>query len=431
MQKKLIRRLVLVVLAAVMITTALPKYESASASATPAKPKITVKSSEDGTSVTVTVKKTENADGYVVEAKLPGTKKYTAVRTIELDGKKKRSVAVDTLIDGKYSFRVKAYSSDGTDTVWGKYSKVKKVTVKTGFDPKSLGIKQGDIVTFGACDQDGKAQNGKEPIDWIVLSNKNGKLFLTSVYVLEKGIIDPDDYWDYDDWDEEWDDDDGDDEDGGDADTDKTEAEPYDGTWKNSRLRKHLNEEFLTSAFGEKEISYIADTELADAGCTDKVFLLSKYEIENAKLGFKRQEDRICAPASFALGVWVYTGYADYGDVFIANENRYSCYWWLRTPLLDDELNFYLVGRDGGLTYNTCYGDDFDTGTGYDFEPSNYLENGEFGVRPALVLNLKNGVQNVLTKTGKNMKEEWANAGYVQIQHEDYDEDYDEEYDDE
>ncbi len=402
--------------------------EPALAATKPSKPKISVKASKDGSSVTITIKKTKNADGYLIEAKMPGAKKYTAVKTVELNGKKKRNVTVDTLTSGKYSFRVKAYAKDGSSNVWGKYSKVKKITVNNSFNPESLGISQGDIVTFGACDQDGVPANGKEPIDWIVLSNNNGKLFMVSVFVLEKGVIDDtgyeymyDDDWDDDDWDDE-DEEDEDDETGADngKNTGNTEnsdenAVPFDGTWKNSKLRKHLNEEFLTSAFSEKEIAFIADTELTDSDCTDKVFLLSKEEVTNAELGFERQEDRICAPASYGLGVWTYDGDGDYGKAFLANvENISSCYWWLRTPYADKECDnaFCLMARSGGISYNSCWGEDYDTSTGYEDEPNIYVEDGGFGVRPALMLNLKNGIQEVLTKTGKTMKEEWANAGY-------------------
>ena len=407
--RKNLQRVLVLLLIMTLIAGILPDSREVFAADKPAKPKITVKASKDGDSVTVTIKKTSGAAGYQIEAKMPGSKKYSVVRTLEKNGKKKRSITVDTLLNGKYSFRVKACASDGKSTVWSKYSKVKTITVNNGFDAASLNIKPGDIVTFGACDQDRKSDNGKEPIDWIVLSNSNGKLFMVSVYALEKGIIDDDD----DDEDEE--DEDDEEDDGFYHGTTNSDFNEFDGTWKNSKIRKHLNEAFLTEAFSEKEISFIADTELTDAGCTDKVFLLSKDEIESSKLGFERQEDRICAPASPALRIWVYNGWGDYGYIYRANENRSSCYWWLRTPVKSEESwekRFYLVNRDGSLGTNECWGDDYDTGTGYDMEPSTYIENGEFGIRPAIVLKLKNGVQDVLTKTGKTMKEEWAGAGF-------------------
>ena len=441
MRRKSFKALLVMVLSMTLILGLLYHGEPVMAAAKPAKPKITVKASEDGSSVTVTIKKTKNANGYVLEAKLPGAKKYTEVKTIELSGKKKRSVTVEDLTDGEYSFRVKAYAVNGSSTVWGRYSKAKKVTVKAAFDPESLGINRGDIVTFGACDQDGIADNGKEPIDWIVLSNDNGKLFLMSVFVLEKGVIDDTgyedrhDYWDDDD---EWNDDDEDDEDddedevnAGDSsnteDTDESE-DSFDGSWKNSKLRKHLNEEFLTSAFSEKEIAFIADTELTDADCTDKVFLLSKEEVTNEDLGFESFQYRICAPASYSVGAWTYDGDGDYGKVFLANVDFISsCYWWLRTPAVGKGYgnNFYMISRAGGITYNTCWGDDYDTSTGYEDEPPFFIEDGSFGVRPALVVDLKNGVQEVLAKTGKTFKEEWAGAGYAPDWYEDEDDDWD------
>lgn len=43
----------------------------------------------------------------------------------------------------------------------------------------------GDIVTFGAYEQDNDASNGKEPIEWIVLYSQDGELYLLSKYVLD------------------------------------------------------------------------------------------------------------------------------------------------------------------------------------------------------------------------------------------------------
>ena len=43
----------------------------------------------------------------------------------------------------------------------------------------------GDIVTLGEYEQDDVISNGKEPIEWIVLHNDNGDVYLLSKYILE------------------------------------------------------------------------------------------------------------------------------------------------------------------------------------------------------------------------------------------------------
>lgn len=43
----------------------------------------------------------------------------------------------------------------------------------------------GDIVTFGEYEQDNDSSNGKEPIEWIVLYNEGGDVYLLSKYILD------------------------------------------------------------------------------------------------------------------------------------------------------------------------------------------------------------------------------------------------------
>jgi hypothetical protein len=50
---------------------------------------------------------------------------------------------------------------------------------------KILLSKPGDIVVFGEYEQDNNFSNGKEPIEWIVLHNDNGDIYLISKYVLD------------------------------------------------------------------------------------------------------------------------------------------------------------------------------------------------------------------------------------------------------
>lgn len=50
---------------------------------------------------------------------------------------------------------------------------------------KILSSKVGDVVLFGQYEQDGNVENGKENIEWIVLSNENGNIYMLSKYVLD------------------------------------------------------------------------------------------------------------------------------------------------------------------------------------------------------------------------------------------------------
>lgn len=61
--------------------------------------------------------------------------------------------------------------------------------VDTGnYGPTSISssVEPGSIVKFGSYEQDGNLLNGKEDIEWIVLKKEDGKVFLTSKYVLDE-----------------------------------------------------------------------------------------------------------------------------------------------------------------------------------------------------------------------------------------------------
>ena len=102
----------------------------AEASSKPGKPSFTVSTNKKGTKVTVTISKTDNAQGYRIYIKKPGDEKFEKLTTIKLDGTSDRSYTTKKLSAGTYSFKVRAYSKSGSKTVWGKYSKVKTITLK-------------------------------------------------------------------------------------------------------------------------------------------------------------------------------------------------------------------------------------------------------------------------------------------------------------
>ena len=391
--KTKIRKITTLVLIFAMMLSLLPVYEQVMAASKPGKPKITVKISDDGASAVISIGKTKMAQGYQIAAKLPGAKKFALIKTLESDGTKKRRFKLENVPDGQYFVKVRAYSEDNGNNVYGKYSKVKEIVIANkNFD---LGLTQGDIIQFGSFEQDGNLENGAEPIDWIVLSNEDGKLFLTSVYVLAPGNIN----------------------DGpGVLKDDDNDDENSFQTWNESGMRKWLNGEFLTGSFSKDEAAVIADTELTDVGTTDKIFLLSKDDVKNKEYGFSDKKYRACVPTLFAQwyeetegdgmdGVWTW----DDGKVFSVNDKA-ACYWWLRTAGSGSGV-YYIVNEDGSFGTAYGFGSDYDTGH-YDYDEEIYIENGGFGIRPALVVNVTSDVKNLITKTENTMQKEWSTADW-------------------
>ena len=127
-----------------------------------------------------------------------------------------------------------------------------------------------EIICFGTYEQDGNKENGKEPIEWIVLQEVDNRVLLLSKDVL--------DYKQYD------------------------SAYSNKVTWKESEIRTWLNNSFYNSAFQEDEKKSIVSSKLSNRNLeledideegkpqpwvsyagddtTDKIFLLSVYEIE-------------------------------------------------------------------------------------------------------------------------------------------------------
>jgi hypothetical protein len=90
------------------------------------KPKISLKTS--GNSITVTIKKTANAEDYSVYIKGSNDDKYYIIASIEANQNGKTKFKMRNLVDDVYSIRVRAYNG----LKHSKYSKAKKITVNTG-----------------------------------------------------------------------------------------------------------------------------------------------------------------------------------------------------------------------------------------------------------------------------------------------------------
>ena len=103
----------------------------AAAKVTPAAPEFKLTVSDDESVFTFTISKTQDADGYRIYAKEPGSTKYRTVATIKKNGKKARTYTYSPFNPGKYTFRIKAYHKNGKKKAWSKVSATKTVTVKS------------------------------------------------------------------------------------------------------------------------------------------------------------------------------------------------------------------------------------------------------------------------------------------------------------
>ncbi len=176
----------------------------------------------------------------------------------------------------------------------------------------------GEVVTFGHYEQDNRTGNGKEPIRWIVLNEKDGWVWLLSEKVLD--------------------------------------CKPYNAqykeiTWETSSLRAWLNGEFLNAAFTPQEKSAILTRNIKNIAnpyegtfggriTKDKVHLLSIREAE----GFGSDEMRRARYTSYAKA----RGTDDFYELGYTN-------WYLRSPGSHDE---YLLNKSssGAAAYVDYYG---------------------------------------------------------------------------
>lgn len=167
--------------------------------------------------------------------------------------------------------------------------------------PMLCEAKPGDVIVLGHYEQDNISQNGKEPIRWLVLARKNGRLLLLAESILDVGPY-------------------------------NTEEEKV--TWSDCTLRERLNGEFLTEAFDEHERFLIAKSKVESSSnpavgtsggpdTYDKIFLLGYSDLlwiaeeGNAEL----MEGLYAAPTAYAVARGAKT-HSQYGT---------AC-WWMRTP---------------------------------------------------------------------------------------------------
>ena len=228
-------------------------------------------------------------------------------------------------------------------------------------------IEVGDIITFGKYEQDGNSSNGKEDIEWQVLSVQNNKILVISQYALD--------------------------------------VKPYnttrtDVTWETCTLRKWLNNEFLNNAFLIDEQTHIPSVYLKnednlDYGVNggnktyDKIFCLSLEEAEklfgnytwytNENFYYGYNPNLFCAPTQYTIkkGAFVF----DIDEEYYLDNLKDKCYpsdfighrgvcWWLRTPGGDSD-NACDVSSVGNAGSSLCREVNFDC---YTVRPAMYLD---------------------------------------------------------
>ena len=242
----------------------------------------------------------------------------------------KYKAAMELYNAGEYEEAIEAFEilgdyKDGTE-------KANVAKYKAAME-KIKNAQTGDIVTFGAYEQDNNNFNGKEDIEWLVLEVKDGKALVISKYALDCKQYN----------------------------TSYTAV-----TWETCTLRKWLNNDFINAAFSADEKAMIptvtvsADknpkysTNLGNA-TQDQVFLLS---ITEANKYFGSDSARQCKPTDYAVANG--TGESGSGN----------CWWWLRSP---------------GYTQTYAAGVDYDgavDGIGH------YVDYDDYAVRPALWIDL-------------------------------------------
>ena len=153
----------------------------------------------------------------------------------------------------------------------------------------------GDTVILGSYEQDNNLDNGKEPLEWIVLDVQNDQAMLLSKYCIDTVIFYP-------------------------------ERVPM--YWGKSDLRAWMNGDFLTQTFTAEEQARILTTTVkndnphgmkgAGEDTLDKVYLLSKTEVLHF---FPTMAERVAYPTEYAKSKGC-----------TLSPKTGSCRWWTRTP---------------------------------------------------------------------------------------------------
>lgn len=194
-----------------------------------------------------------------------------------------------------------------------------------------------EIISFGSFEQDNNIDNGKEPIEWILLDQKGNEALLISKYALCASMY--------------------------------TDSYVQDrngnrrAVWPSSKIRKWLNEDFVMEAFSDKEREAIRITTIDSSkesekyktkikNTEDRVFLLS---YEEAWKFFDSNESRVCFPTQSAIAQG------------IKMEQEGTCRWWLRTPGVPPKTECI-------VTYKGTYFNSFDSSSNEGIRPAMWVD---------------------------------------------------------
>lgn len=214
----------------------------------------------------------------------------------------KYSTALELVDSGKYKQATTAFAElNGYKDSDAMIEKIKPLYQKELLSEASVG----STVFFGNYEQDNNKENGKEPVEWLVLDKKDDTILIVSRYALD--------------------------------------CQRYNKTytsiqWESCSLRTWLNEYFLNNAFTEDEQTIIRNTTVraqqnprygtsSGHDTNDKVFLLS---IQEAKEYFSTRGSLICQGTAYC-----------YAQGAHKNDDG-TCWWWLRSPGQSDKYAAYV-----------------------------------------------------------------------------------------
>lgn len=335
-------------------------------------PTIKVKSVRKGKYIKVSILKTKNVDGFEIfaygdEISYKEYKNvsddYLKIAVVKKNGNAKRTITIKSLPAGTYKIKVRSYKSekDGSMT-YSDFSMEKTVKIKksangykTSYD--FSGVKKGDIIKFGAYEQDNDFTNGMEPIEWIVLDKTEKDILLISKYAIDSLPFNKD--------------------------------RVLTGTWQDSTSCKWLNEMFYVNAFNEVEknkikgtksrkvvLRYDGEDAFIEYNTEKKVFILTTDEVTQSNYGFNENINahdvkRRCAPTAYTIARGVhYASLTSFTD-----DGEQTCPW--------------LLGSKGeSYTYkNRMTHVDYDGWVDY-IGAFYFLDSDSFGIRPSIYISL-------------------------------------------
>lgn len=180
-------------------------------------------------------------------------------------------------------------------------------------EPIKPDIRVNEIITFGAYEQDGFSQNGKEEIEWLVLDVQDNYALLLSRYAL---------------------------------DSQKYHKVTAQVSWNNCSLREWLNNEFMNTAFSKSQQEVILNTELDNGALVDRIFILDCREVDRYVTDWNTL---ICAPTSYAVSRGAGKNQPE--------DSRDAVSWWLRS--LDEDRSQAHCVSFKGEQFTYMVGNDF------------------------------------------------------------------------